>query len=69
MPTLMVAHNSINALNFSDSDLLEEREPLDFTMSKFKSSSPTKHPFYLQHYGSNSDTSSNRDERDEEQGE
>lgn len=65
MPTLMVAHNTINNLKF---DLSEELEPLDFTMSKFKSSSPTKHPLYLQYYGNNSDTSSNRDDK-EEQGE
>lgn len=63
MPTLMVAHNTINNLSF---DLSEELEPLDFTMSKFKSSSPTKHPLYLQYYGSNSDTSSNRDDKEEQ---
>lgn len=71
MPILMVAHNSINSLNFLASDLSEEREPLDFSMSKFKSSSPTKHPMYIQQqqfYGSNSDMSSNRDEKDEEPG-
>jgi len=69
MPILMVAHNTINNLNFSDSDLSEEREqPLDFTMSKFKSSSPMKHPLYHQYFGTASDTSSNRDERKEEHG-
>lgn len=64
----MVAHNAINSLNFSESDLSEELQPLDFTMSKFKSSSPNKHPLYYQFYGSNSDTSSNRDVKKEEQG-
>lgn len=63
----MVAHNTINNLNFSDSDLSEEHhQPLDFTMSKFKSSTPTKHPLYHQFYGSNSDTSSNRDENEDQ---
>lgn len=66
MPILMVAHNTINSLNFSDSDLSEEiQQPLDFTMSKFKSSSPTKHPLYHQFYGSNSDTSTNHEENDD----
>jgi hypothetical protein len=63
MPILMVAHNTINNLNFSDSDL-----PLDFTMSKFKSSTPMKHPLYYQYFGNNSDTSSNRDDKEEQQG-
>lgn len=49
---LMVAQNIINSLIFSDSD---PSEPLDFTMSKFKSSSPTKHPLYHQFYGSSGD--------------
>lgn len=66
MPILMVAHSTINNLNFSDSDLSEEPKPLDFTMSKFKSSSPNKHPLYHHYYGSNSDTSPNRDEKDEQ---
>lgn len=63
MPILMVAHKTINNYSFSDvSDLSRElAEPLDFTMSKFKSSSPTKHPLYYQFYGSNSDTPTNRD--------
>jgi hypothetical protein len=65
MPILMVAHNTINNLNFSDSDLSEK--PLDFTMSKFKSSTPMKHPLYYQFFGSNNDTSSNHDEREEQQ--
>lgn len=70
MPTLMVAQNSIKSLNLSGSGCLyEEREPLDFTMSKFKSSSPTKHPLYLQQQLYGSDTSSNRDDKDDEQGE
>lgn len=66
MPILMVAHKTINNLNFSDSDLSEELEPLDFTMSKFKSSTPTKHPLYRQYYGSNSDTPPNRDLKEEQ---
>lgn len=65
MPILMVAHNTIKNLSFSDSDLSEE--PLDFTMSKFKSSTPMKHPLYYQYFGSNSDTSSNRDDKEEQQ--
>jgi hypothetical protein len=66
MPILMVAHSSISNLNFSESEHCEEPQPLDFTMSKFKSSSPTKHPLYRQFFGSNSGTSPNRDE--EQQG-
>lgn len=62
----MVAHSTINNLSFSDSDLLKELEPLDFTMSKFKSSTPTKHPLYRQYFGSNSDTPTNRDIKEEQ---
>lgn len=67
MPILMVAQQQFNSLNFSDSDL---SEPLDFTMSKFKSSSPAKHPLYHQFFGShnNNDTSPVREVK-EEQGE
>ncbi|CRK86336.1 CLUMA_CG000108, isoform A [Clunio marinus] len=66
MPILMVAQQQINSLNFSDSDLSEEPQPLDFTMSKFKSSAPSKHPLYHQFFGStNNDTSLNRDQKDE----
>lgn len=64
MPILMVAHNTINNLSFSDSDLKEE--PLDFTMSKFKSSTPMKHPLYYQYFGSNNDTSPNHDNNEEQ---
>jgi hypothetical protein len=61
MPILMVAHNTINNnLSFSDSDLSEE--PLDFTMSKFKSSTPMKHPLYYQFAG---ESSPNRDDREQ----
>lgn len=68
MPILMVAHKTINNHSFSDlSDLSGELvEPLDFTMSKFKSSSPTKHPLYYQFYGSRSETPSNRDAIEEQ---
>lgn len=61
----MVAQQQFNNLNFSDSDL-SEPQPLDFTMSKFKSSTPAKHPLYHQFFGS-----SIGDNRDvvEEQGE
>lgn len=65
MPILMVAQQQFNNLNFSDSDLSEDREPLDFTMSKFKSSSPEKHPLYYQYFGSNSDTPSGRDAKEQ----
>lgn len=62
MPILMVAHNTINSnLSFSDSDLSEE--PLDFTMSKFKSSTPMKHPLYYQTFGRES--SPNRDDKEQ----
>lgn len=65
MPILMVAHNTINNnLSFSDSDLSEE--PLDFTMSKFKSSTPMKHPLYYQAFGSNNSPSPNRDDHKEQ---
>lgn len=58
MPILMVAQQQFNNINYSDS------QPLDFTMSKFKSSSPAKHPLYHQFFGSGiGDTSQ------EEQGE
>lgn len=62
----MVAQNTINNLSFSESDLSEELQPLDFTMSKFKSSTPTKHPMYRQYFGSNSDTPSDRDIKEEQ---
>lgn len=55
MPILMVAQQQFNNLNFSDSDLSEDREPIDFTMSKFKSSTPVRHPLYHQFFGSHSD--------------
>lgn len=64
MPILMVAHNTINNLSYSDSDLSEE--PLDFTMSKFKSSTPMKHPLYYQYFGSNNESSPNRDIKEEQ---
>lgn len=71
MPILMVAHNTINNnLSFSDSDLLEE--PLDFTMSKFKSSTPMKHPLYYQTecnyqtFGSNHNSPPTRDDNKEQ---
>lgn len=60
---IMVAHNTINNLSFSDSDLSEE--PLDFTMSKFKSSTPMKHPLYYQVFGSNSGSSLKRDDKEQ----
>lgn len=65
---LMVAYNAISSLNFSESEKSEELQPLDFTMSKFKSSSPSKHPLYYQFYGSNSAMSPNRDIKQENQG-
>lgn len=75
--SLMVAHNAISNLNYSESDFAEDPRPLDFTMSKFKSTSPAKHPLYDQFFGNhqnhpslklNSDSSTNRDIK-EEQGE
>lgn len=68
MPILMVAHSTISNVNFSDSEICEESQPLDFTMSKFKSSSPTKHPLYRQFFGSNSGASPEHD-HEEQQGE
>lgn len=64
----MVAHKTIKNYSFSNvSDLSKElSEPLDFTMSKFKSSSPTKHPLYYQFYGNNSDTPPNHDATEEQ---
>lgn len=76
--SLMVAHNAISNLNYSESDFAEEPRPLDFTMSKFKSNSPAKHPLYDQYFGNHQiqnlhpslkrDSSTNRDIK-EEQGE
>lgn len=62
----MVAQNTINDLRFAVSDLSRDFEPLDFTMSKFKSSTPTKHPLYRQYFGSNSDALTNHDVKEEQ---
>ena len=43
----------------------EGEKPLDFTMSKFKASSPMRHPLYQQFFGNNNII----DEQHEEQGE
>jgi hypothetical protein len=60
MPILMVAQSAIKNLNnISD-------QPLDFTMSKFKPSSPMRHPFYQQFFGNNSDIPAERNECEEQ---
>ncbi|XP_070492629.1 protein nubbin-like isoform X2 [Chironomus tepperi] len=66
MPILMVAQSAIKNLNniCESSDISEQ--PLDFTMSKFKPSSPMKHPLYQQYFGNNSDIPSDRSECDEQ---
>jgi hypothetical protein len=59
MPSLMVQSATIRNLN----NLCDEgsEKPLDFTMSKYKASSPMRHPLYQQFFGNN-------EERNEEQG-
>ncbi|KAG5674989.1 hypothetical protein PVAND_004930 [Polypedilum vanderplanki] len=54
MPILMVAQSAIKNLNniCERSDITSD-QPLDFTMSKFKPSSPMRHPFYQQFFGNN----------------
>jgi hypothetical protein len=65
MPILMVKQQQqFSNLNFLESS--ETERPIDFTMSKFKSSSPSKHPhpLYHQFFGNNS----NSDRQSDEQG-
>lgn len=61
MPILMVAQDTHNNLNFTDSD-----KPLDFTMSKIKSTSPSRHPLYHQYFGSQSNASPIREVKEEQ---
>lgn len=59
MPSLMVVQSAIRNLNnFCDEG---SEKPLDFTMSKYKASSPMRHPLYQQFFGNN-------EQRHEEQG-
>lgn len=62
----MVAQSAIKNLNniCESSDISEQ--PLDFTMSKFKPTSPMRHPLYQQYFGNNSDIPSDRSECDEQ---
>lgn len=63
MPILMVAQSAVKNLN----NICESSDqPLDYTMSKFKPSSPMKHPLYQQFFGNNSDIPSDRSECDEQ---
>lgn len=62
MPSLMVVQSAIRNVNNLCDDGSEK--PLDFTMSKFKASSPMRHPLYQQFFGSNNFN----DDRNEEQG-
>jgi hypothetical protein len=66
MPILMVAQSAIKNLNniCERSDLSDQ--PLDFTMSKFKPTSPMRHPFYQQFFGSASDIAAERNECEEQ---
>lgn len=59
---LMVAHNTISNLNNSENEFSKELRPLDFTMSKFKSSSTgaAKHPL-SQYFDAHQSSSTNRD--------
>lgn len=69
---LMVAHNTISNLNNSENDFSKELRPLDFTMSKFKSSSTgasKQHPLSQYFDAAHQSSSSNRDAGKEEQGE
>lgn len=74
MPSLMVVQSAIKNLNnFCEEGSSNSEKPLDFTMSKFKSSSPMRHPLYQQFFGSNNNNNNNdlsveRNETSEEQG-
>lgn len=59
MPSLMVVQSAIKNLNnFCVEDVRSEK-PLDFTMSKFKASSPMRHPLYQQFFGNNNSNNFN----------
>jgi hypothetical protein len=61
----MVAQSAIKNLN----NICESSEqPLDFTMSKFKPSSPMRHPLYHQFFGSASNDMLSDHNEHEEQG-
>lgn len=65
---LMVAHNTISNLNDSENDFSKELRPLDFTMSKFKSTSSAaaaKHPL-SQFFDAHQSSSASRDGKDEQ---
>lgn len=76
MPSLMVAQSTIKNLNNLCEEGSGSEKPLDFTMSKFKGSSPMRHPLYQQFFGSNNNNNNNnnndmsveRNEMAEEQG-
>ena len=69
MPILMVAQSAIKNLNnICESSELSEQQPLDFTMSKFKPSSPMRHPLYQQFFGNNNSDMPSDHNNVEEQG-
>lgn len=67
MPILMVAQSAIKNLNnICERSDKSVDQPLDFTMSRFKPTSPMRHPLYQQFFGNNSDIASDRNEYEEQ---
>lgn len=64
MPSLMIVQSAIRDFN----NFLDVSEkPLDFTMSKYRASSPMRHPLYQQFFGNNNVNDMSMEQRNEHQ--
>ena len=66
MPSLMIVQGTIRDSN-NFLDVKGSEKAIDFTMSKFKASSPMRHPLYQQFFGNNNNVNDMSLERNEHQ--